>query len=45
MRQHKFKICKCKIVFSLKTAKNIKLDKVNTHHKFNRTNIKKNNLK
>ena len=42
MRQHKFKIFKYKIVFSLKITKNIKLDKVNTPHRCNQTNIKKN---
>ena len=45
MRQHKFKICKFKIVLYLKIIKNIKLDKLNSHHKCNRTKIKKNNLK
>lgn len=42
MRQHKFKIFKYKIVFSLKITKNIKPDKVNTPHRCNQTNIKKN---
>lgn len=42
MRQHKFKICKYKIVFSLKIIKNLKPDKVNTPHKCNQINIKKN---
>lgn len=44
MRQHKFKICKYLIVFILKTSKNKNPDKVNIHHKFNQTKIKKNSM-